>query len=165
MGAVLLLQPFLLRRLELVPWLLLLLGLVHGFRRFHYGPLFLVEGCYKIWLLLRKCCFWLVSVVFLFHHERPFGGLVCDLWVELELLGVWIKIRMVVEWNGRGKSRGRLVVANVYLILNIELALGLIDICILLGVKRYVFGLVCEEILWNFLILHFRWRGIRDHSS
>ena len=40
-----------------------------------------------------------------------------------------------------------MIVADVYLILNIELAFGLIDICILLGVKRYVFGLVREEVL------------------
>lgn len=39
------------------------------------------------------------------------------------------------------------MIAHVYLILNIELALGLIDICILLGVKRYVFGLIREEVL------------------
>ena len=151
--------------LQLLSWLFLLLGLVHGFRRFHNGALFLVEGRYEIGLLLRKRCFWLVSVVFLFHHERPFGGLVCDLRVELELLGVWIKIRVMVERNGRRKSRRRMVVAHVNLIFNIELALGLIDIRILLGVKRYVFGLVSEEVLWNFLILHFRWRRIRDHSS
>ena len=40
-----------------------------------------------------------------------------------------------------------MVVAHVNLILNIKLALGLIDIRILLGVKRYVFGLVSEEVL------------------
>ena len=67
--------------------------------------------------------------------------------VELELLGVWIKIRVMVERNGRRKSRRRMVVAHVNLILNIKLALGLIDIRILLVVKRYVFGLVSEEVL------------------
>ena len=73
--------------------------------------------------------------------------MVCDLRVELELLGVWIKIRVMVERNGRRKGRRRMVVAHVNLIFNIELALGLIDIRILLGVKRYVFGLVSEEVL------------------
>ena len=39
------------------------------------------------------------------------------------------------------------MVAHIYLVFDVELALCLFGISILLGIKRYVFGLVCEEVL------------------